>query len=329
MALVARNDETALAELYDRVGRQGVRPRIPGPAGRPARRGRRAGSIPRRLAHGGRLPGRAGEGDYLDPHACASSRRRPRSPRRATPGGAPRRSGPRHRLRQNPPRTPRGFDSSASASRTALRQLPQRAARGHRACVLRRLFTVRAVRKARGSLWVRSRAGCSPGLRVCASFCRTEPRKGHGKLHPRADCRLRAGRARPCREGSLRGPISSDCKLVPGGGRVVLGDHRRLSPSLPTAPHRARRSATGSSEAARAEKQNVVPIDSRRRVSPVLASVTAIAATVAIGLGIYGVLLNKRPRPDESRADGAAERRHRAGQIRIRRPSRCSPVQAI
>jgi anti-sigma factor RsiW len=45
-------------------------------------------------------------------------------------------------------------------------------------------------------------------------------------------------------------------------------------------------------DAARAEQQNVVPISSRRRVSPVLASVTAIAAAVAIGLGIYAVSLN-------------------------------------
>jgi anti-sigma-K factor RskA len=45
--------------------------------------------------------------------------------------------------------------------------------------------------------------------------------------------------------------------------------------------------------AARAEQQNVVPIESkRRRVTPVLAAVTAIAAAVAIGLGIYAHSLN-------------------------------------
>lgn len=51
---------------------------------------------------------------------------------------------------------------------------------------------------------------------------------------------------------------------------------------------------------ARAEKQTVVPIESRRRVSPVLASVTAIAAAVAIGLGIYSIALNGRL--DDTRA---------------------------
>jgi anti-sigma-K factor RskA len=51
---------------------------------------------------------------------------------------------------------------------------------------------------------------------------------------------------------------------------------------------------------ARAEKQTVVPLDSRRRVSPVLAAVTAIAAAVAIGLGIYSISLNGKL--DDSRS---------------------------
>ena len=46
-------------------------------------------------------------------------------------------------------------------------------------------------------------------------------------------------------------------------------------------------------EAARAEQQTVVPLEPRRRrVSPVLATVTAVAAAVAIGLGIYAISLN-------------------------------------
>jgi anti-sigma factor RsiW len=43
---------------------------------------------------------------------------------------------------------------------------------------------------------------------------------------------------------------------------------------------------------ARAEKQTVVSLDSRRRVPPVLTAITAVAAAVAIGLGIYAVSLN-------------------------------------
>ena len=42
---------------------------------------------------------------------------------------------------------------------------------------------------------------------------------------------------------------------------------------------------------ARAERQTVVSLDSRRRMPPVLAVITAVAAAVAIGLGIYAVAL--------------------------------------
>jgi len=41
-----------------------------------------------------------------------------------------------------------------------------------------------------------------------------------------------------------------------------------------------------------AEKQTVVSLDSRRRVFPVLTTLTAVAAAVAIGLGIYTISLN-------------------------------------
>jgi anti-sigma-K factor RskA len=43
---------------------------------------------------------------------------------------------------------------------------------------------------------------------------------------------------------------------------------------------------------AQGEMQTVVSLESRRRVSPVLAAVTAVAAAVAIGLGFYAVSLN-------------------------------------
>jgi anti-sigma-K factor RskA len=58
-------------------------------------------------------------------------------------------------------------------------------------------------------------------------------------------------------------------------------------------------------DAARAEQQNVVPIDSRRRLTPVLAAATAVAAAVAIGLGIYAVSLNGQL--DDSRAALSAQ----------------------
>lgn len=45
-------------------------------------------------------------------------------------------------------------------------------------------------------------------------------------------------------------------------------------------------------ESARAETQNVVRLGPRRRLTPVLAAATAIAAVVAIGLGLYAVSLH-------------------------------------
>jgi anti-sigma-K factor RskA len=58
-------------------------------------------------------------------------------------------------------------------------------------------------------------------------------------------------------------------------------------------------------DAARAVEQNVVPLGSPRRLSPVLAVATAIAAAVAIGLGIYAVSLNGQL--DDSRAALSAQ----------------------
>jgi anti-sigma-K factor RskA len=43
--------------------------------------------------------------------------------------------------------------------------------------------------------------------------------------------------------------------------------------------------------AARAETQNVVPLQSRRRLVPVLSAAAAVAAVVAIGLGLYSISL--------------------------------------
>ncbi len=56
---------------------------------------------------------------------------------------------------------------------------------------------------------------------------------------------------------------------------------------------------------ARAEKQNVVPLHSRRRLAPALGTLTAIAAAVAIGLGIYSLSLNNKL--DDTRSALAAQ----------------------
>ena len=74
-------------------------------------------------------------------------------------------------------------------------------------------------------------------------------------------------------------------------------------------------------DAARAEQQNVVPISSRRRVSPVLAAVTAIAAAVAIGLGIYAVSLNSAARRLAGGAHAHRRPLRQFSPMRTRRPS--------
>lgn len=57
---------------------------------------------------------------------------------------------------------------------------------------------------------------------------------------------------------------------------------------------------------ARAERQAVVPLEPARRVSPVLAAATAIAAAAAIGLGIYSISLGGQL--DDTRAALSSER---------------------
>jgi anti-sigma-K factor RskA len=56
----------------------------------------------------------------------------------------------------------------------------------------------------------------------------------------------------------------------------------------------------------RAERQNVVPLQPRRRLGPALGILTAVAAVVAIGLGIYAISLNNQL--DDSRSALAAQR---------------------
>ena len=71
--------------------------------------------------------------------------------------------------------------------------------------------------------------------------------------------RLRAGCPRPGRAGGVRGAIC-ECEHVPGGARVVLGGHGRLAVAADgPAPSPALRERI--LDAARAEQQNVVPIE--------------------------------------------------------------------
>ena len=88
VALVARGDEDALAELYDRIGRIAYGLARSRAAGRPARRGRRPGRLPRGLAHRRGVPPRASEGEHVGAHPRPPAGGRPR-PARGAPTAEP------------------------------------------------------------------------------------------------------------------------------------------------------------------------------------------------------------------------------------------------
>ena len=127
VALVARSDHVALAELYDRYGTGRLQPRPSRPSRRGARRGRRPGGVPRRVAIGRPFRARALQGEHMDPDARAPARGRSRPARGAAPRRASRRGaragGRRHRrdrlaairARARPGRPPEAPDQQREA----------------------------------------------------------------------------------------------------------------------------------------------------------------------------------------------------------------------
>ena len=161
----------------------------------------------------------------------------------------------------------------------------------------------------------RSRAGCSPGSRACASSSTTRPRKDHGNRNSRADRGIRTRRAR-----------------LPTSGAPT----RRTSRAASTASRSSRRSGTTTEALAvaasgpepspalreriladvRAEPpQNVVPFEPHGAGAslPCSAPSRPIAAVVALAVGLWASDLSSEL--DETRA--ALEREQAAAPILV------------
>ena len=172
----------------------------------------------------------------------------------------------------------------------ALAHAARRAARGDRARLLRRLLAVRARREARGSRSVRSRAGCSPGSRACASSSTTpRPRRiMDAEIHE-----LTAGYALDALDArtSARATRSTSptCEALPARSSLVLGGRRaRSAVGHGRARAAAASCASGSSTRARASRRTSSrSTNAAARSRPVLAAAARSPPCAAIALGLW------------------------------------------
>ena len=219
VALVARGDEPALAELYDRVGRVAY-----GLAFRVLRDDRLAEDAVQEafLGAGARPPAsvpsarKASTWILTLVHRRAVDLVRREERRRADPSTTSRWMWRRASL----PRTPRGSASSASAFRPrcgSCRTPRERRSSSPTTAASRSRSSPKGLERPS----VRSRAGCSPGLRTLREFG-TGIEEGSWNLNHEPDRRLRAGRLDACRAAGLRG-APRRVREMPGGSRAPLG----------------------------------------------------------------------------------------------------------
>ena len=158
---VARADEDALGELYDRFGkvayglacRSSRTQRLPRTPSR-----RRSSSLARRRL----VPARAREGEHVAAHVRAPPRRRPRPPRGA-PAHVARRSATPRAVGPGRRREPSSRARAARSSRTRCAASPPSSAR-RSSSPTTAASRSRSSPNGSASRSARSRAACSPGL---------------------------------------------------------------------------------------------------------------------------------------------------------------------
>ena len=198
----------------------------------------------------------------------------------------------------------------------ALKQLPDVAARGDSSS--RTTEASRSPSSPRGSAYrsVRSRAGCSPGSRACASFSTTPHRKDHGNRNSRADRRAtRSTRSTPDERRAYEAHLPG-CERCQAGARVVLGDdrgaRRRGVRARRRAPALRERILADVARGAAAERRPVRAAPAPRSC-PCSAAAAAIAAVVALGIGLWASSLSSEL--DDTRA--ALERERAAAEVLV------------
>src|SRR5687768_2915500 len=266
--------------------RDRVRPRLPGPARRVARRGRRPGGVSRPLAERRLVHPGAGEGLDLDPHPRPPPRGRSRAARAAAP----------HRVARGSAGAVGGLGGGggvaaarAGAGADGARRASRPAARGDRARLLRRPHAVGA----RGAARPAAGHDQEQNVRGPLALARAARRPGGGGFMDVHE--LTAGYALDALDPAERATFEEHlascerCRAELQGFWQVSGAlaHAAGGP-MPPASLRAR-----ILEQARSERSNVVPLRRSRFLVPALSSAAAVAAVAAIALGLWATSLSR------------------------------------
>ena len=294
VALTARSDEVALAELYDRYGRAayGLALRVlrDEALAEDAVQEAFLADLAGRLA----LHPRAREGEHLDHDARPPARRRPRPPR----GAPPRRSAARDRARRRAsprPPTTAWLRLERERVQAALRQLPDQQREAIELAYyggFTQSELAERLGEPLGTIKSRMFAGLAR-LRELLDNSIDERFMDTETIHELTR-RLRARRARARRAGGVRGAPRRRASAAARRSRLQRqSPPSSPSPRAPASPPPALRGRI--LDAARAERPNVVPLRARR-ATPLraVAAVAAVAACVAIGLGIWNVSLHNQ-----------------------------------